>query len=187
MSVKRVVVVGATGTVGTPVTKALLEAGFEVTAFTRASSNNDFPAGVKVSEVEDYEDVAALTKALKGQDAVVSTIAYGGAGYQKNLLDASIAAGVKRFLPSQFGCDHKNPKTAKLPVFKPKIELETYIEEKVKGAATTYTFVYTNAFFDWGLVNAGLLLDLPGKRLQRIDVSLASRIGLLCISCAAIR
>jgi len=169
MAIKRVVVVGASGAVGEPVTKALVDAGFEVTAFTRASSSNNFPSGVKAHPIEDYEDVAALTKALEGQDAVVSTIGFGGAGYQKNLLDASIKAGVQRFLPSEFGCDLENAKVRALPIFAPKIEVEEYSAEKTKGTKTSYTFVYTNAFFDWGLVNAGLLLDLPGKKLQLID------------------
>ncbi|KAK3071389.1 hypothetical protein LTR53_008700 [Teratosphaeriaceae sp. CCFEE 6253] len=168
MSVNRVVVVGATGAVGEPVVKALLEAGFEVTAFTRASSKNTFPPGVKVAAV-DYEDVESLTKELQGQDALVSTIGFGGASYQKNLLDASIAAGVKRFLPSEFGCDLENEKAAALPIFAPKVEVESYAKEKVKDTSTSYTSVYTNAFLDWGLVNHGLLLDLPGKKIQLID------------------
>ncbi|KAK5712073.1 hypothetical protein LTR15_012142 [Elasticomyces elasticus] len=169
MSIKRVAVVGATGAIGEPITKALLAAGFEVTAFTRSLSRNIFPPGVRVSPVDDYEDVAGLTEALKGQHALISTIAIGGAAYQKNLLDAAIAAGMTRFLPSEFGGDLQNAKVKTLPIFADKIAVEEYAAQKCKGTGTSYTFVYVNAFLDWGLVNHGLLLDLPGKKIQMVN------------------
>ncbi|TKA65487.1 hypothetical protein B0A55_10085 [Friedmanniomyces simplex] len=166
--IKHVVLVGATGAVGAPVLKTLQDQHFDVTVFTRPTSNHSFPSNVHVSGV-DYEDVAGLTKALEGQDALISTIGFGGAPLQKNLLDAAIAAGVKRFLPSEFGCDTENQHVAAVPIFRTKLEVMEYMEDKVKGTGTTYTCVYTNAFLDWGLVNAGLLLDLPGKKVQLID------------------
>ncbi|KAK0257736.1 hypothetical protein LTR91_006278 [Friedmanniomyces endolithicus] len=166
--IKRVVLVGATGAVGAPVLQTLLDQHFYVTVFTRASSNHSFPSNVHVANV-DYEDVAGMTKALQGQDALISTIGFGGATLQMKLLDAAIAAGVKRFLPSEFGCDTHNPRVAAIPLFRTKLDIDEYMDEKVKGTGTTYTCVYTNAFLDWGLVNNGLLLDLPGKKVQMID------------------
>ncbi|KAK1087579.1 hypothetical protein LTR33_000984 [Friedmanniomyces endolithicus] len=167
-SIKRVVLVGATGAVGAPVLQTLLDQHFDVTVFTRASSNHSFPSNVHVANV-NYEDVAGMTKALQGQDALISTIGFGGATLQKHLLDAAIAAGVKRFLPSEFGCDTHNPRVAAIPLFRTKLGIVEYMDEKVKETGTTYTCVYTNAFLDWGLVNHGLLLDLPGKKIQMID------------------
>ncbi|KAK0854797.1 hypothetical protein LTR03_002231 [Friedmanniomyces endolithicus] len=166
--IKRVVLVGATGAVGAPVLQTLVDQHFDVTVFTRASSNHSFPSNVHVANV-NYEDVASMTKALQGQDALISTIGFGGATLQKHLLDAAIAAGVKRFLPSEFGCDTHNPRVAAIPLFRTKLDIDEYMDEKVKGTGTTYTCVYTNAFLDWGLVNNGLLLDLPGKKIQMID------------------
>ncbi|KAK5705325.1 hypothetical protein LTR97_002443 [Elasticomyces elasticus] len=167
-SIKRVVLVGANGVVGAPVLQELLKNNYDVTVFTRPSSTHKFPSNVQVLNV-DYEDVAGLTKALKNQDALISTIGFGGAPLQKNLVDAAIAAGVKRFLPSEYGCDTENKRVKVLPIFPPKLEVVAYLEEKTKGTATSYTCVMTNAFLDWGLVNFGLLLDLPAKKIQRWD------------------
>jgi hypothetical protein len=96
--------------------------------------------------------VEALTKALQGQDAVVSTIGNEAQLGQTALFDAAIAAGVKRFLPSEFGSDLINPKSASLPVFGGKVAFRKHIEEKVKaGADITYTYVVTGGFLDWGI------------------------------------
>lgn len=75
------------------------------------------------------------------------------------LFDAAVAAGVKRFLPSEFGSDLSNPKTASLPFFGYKIAARKYIEEKVKaGADITYTYVISAPFLDWG-IEVGFLFD----------------------------
>jgi hypothetical protein len=96
---------------------------------------------------------------LKGQDAVVSAVGAEGFLGQSILFDACIAAGVKRFLPSEFGSDLSNPKAASLPVFGYKLATRKYIEEKVKaGADITYTYVINAPFLDWGL-ETGFLFD----------------------------
>ena len=61
--------------------------------------------GVKVVQV-DYSNKARLAEHLQGVDTVLSFIVshadpVGTA--QKNLIDASIAAGVRRFAPSEWG------------------------------------------------------------------------------------
>lgn len=61
--------------------------------------------GVKVVQV-NYYDKASLVKNLQGVDTVLSFIVdhsdLEGIA-QKNLIDASIAAGVRRFAPSEWG------------------------------------------------------------------------------------
>jgi hypothetical protein len=55
----------------------------------------------------DYDDVNDLTEALQGIHTVLSFISQpesdGKSNAQKNLIDASIAAGVTRFAPSEYG------------------------------------------------------------------------------------
>jgi hypothetical protein len=129
-----------------------------VTVISRIGSNSSFPPSVNVLTV-DYSSVASLTAAFQGQDAVVSTVGSGGLLGQSVLFDAAVAAGVKRFLPSEFGSDLSDSKTASLPVFGHKIAIRNYIEEKVKaGAKITYTYVINGPFLDWGL-EVGFLLD----------------------------
>ncbi|KAK4078175.1 uncharacterized protein Triagg1_3191 [Trichoderma aggressivum f. europaeum] len=149
---KNIALTGASGAVGSVVLKALLAAGnFNITVLRRNNSKSTFPDNVKVVDV-DFESVDSLTAALTGQDAVVSTVGTEGLGeQQKKLVDAAAAAGVKRFLPSEYGCDLANELTAKLPVFAPKVGVARYLEEKAKTTPLTYTFAYSGPFFDWGL------------------------------------
>src|SRR5690242_16544214 len=104
----KVAVAGATGNVGIPILKELLAAGFSVTALTRqgSSSASKLPsdANLTVKEV-DFTSVPSLTEALKGHFAVVSTLATIAVGSQDLLIDAAAAAGVTRFIPSEFGSD----------------------------------------------------------------------------------
>jgi uncharacterized protein YbjT (DUF2867 family) len=60
--------------------------------------------GVSVVKV-DYSDKEALTTLLTGVDVVLSFVIAASdptGETQKNLIDASIAAGVKRFAPSEW-------------------------------------------------------------------------------------
>jgi uncharacterized protein YbjT (DUF2867 family) len=165
-SIHKVAVAGA-GSVGKFVVPALVDAGFEVTVLTRSGSSPELPSSVKTATV-DYKDVDSLTKALTGQDALVSTIGAAGLSEQEHLVDAAIAAGVKRYIPSEFGSDTTNPKSQAFPVFKPKIQVADDVEKKVKGTNTTYTFVLTNAFLDY-CIDHKLLINLQDKKIDLID------------------
>lgn len=131
---------------------ALINCGkFNVTVVKRPSSTATFPASVKVTTA-DYSTVDSVTAAFQGQDAVVSTVAIAAVQGQSVLIEAAVAAGVKRFLPSDFGCDIANPKTGVLPIFKHK----TVIHKQLREAAAakpdfTYTLVCNGAFLDWGI------------------------------------
>ena len=52
-----------------------------------------------------------------GVDAVVSVLGAPALTTQKAFIDAAAEAGVKRFLPSEFGCDTQAPYLYILPVF----------------------------------------------------------------------
>jgi hypothetical protein len=75
-----------------------------------------------------------------------------------------VAAGVKRFLPPDFGCDIANPKTAALPVFGYKLVTHKKLREIAAARPDfTYTLVCNNAFLDWGLKENVLLAWKDGK------------------------
>ena len=95
--------VGA-GTVGTPMVQALLARNVPVVVLTRPTSSAKLPAGAKIAPV-NYADVAAVTSILRSNkvDAVVSTLSGEGFASQKPIADAAKAAGVKLFVPSEFG------------------------------------------------------------------------------------
>ncbi|KAK8126045.1 uncharacterized protein PG998_001804 [Apiospora kogelbergensis] len=143
---KNVTVVGASGTLGMPLVKALQEAGFHVTALSRAGSPSTPPAGVVVKKV-DYASPEALREALAGQDALVSAIATTATGEQYPFIDAAIAAGVSRIIPSEFGI---NTRTVSHPGLKAmlhsKIKLVDYLQEKsTENPGLTWTGI-SNSF-----------------------------------------
>lgn len=81
----------------------LLNSDLDITILSRLDSSAVFPNGAKVIK-SDYT-VDSLTKALKGQDAVVSMLPIIALSEQQNVAEAAIRAGVKRFIPSEYGSD----------------------------------------------------------------------------------
>lgn len=161
-STMNIAIAGAAGDLGRVVFRKLA-ASARVRVLRNFGSKSTYPPGTDVVDV-DYSSVAALTAALAGQDALVSTVGAAGIAGQLLLVDAAVAAGVKRFIPSDFGADLGNPKTAQLLLFGPKIKVHDYLVEKSKTTDLTYTFVYTGSFVDWGFENNmsfDLLSDKP--------------------------
>lgn len=141
-------VLGASGNIGRPIVQHLLTAGFVVSALTRESSKSTFPSEVKV--VRSSFTSESLTQAFRGQDAVVSTIATISTADQITAIDAMIAAGVKRFIPSEYGVDTSDPRTTELlPPAKGKVDTIKYL--KTKEDKLSWTGVIVGGFFDWAL------------------------------------
>lgn len=149
MTYNTVAVAGATGNLGPSLVDALIDAGYQVTILSR--NDKQYTTNDKVSQVVkvDYSSAESLTAALKGQDVVVSNLP--NHDQQEVLLQAAIAAGVQRFLPSEFGCNVSgNSNTAALPVFKDgKVPFQKHIEQY--RDKISYTLVVTGLFLDWCL------------------------------------
>lgn len=111
----------------------------------------------------DYDSLSDLTNALKGQDAVVSTFSAAAASAQLPLIEASVAAGVKRFIPSEFSSDIDNPKSATLPVYQPIIAIHKALQAKSQAHPEfTYTSIRNGVLLDWGLAK-GLIVALDSE------------------------
>lgn len=157
-AIKNVTLVGGSGRLGTVVLDKLLASNkFNVQVLKRAGSSSTHAASTKVVEA-DFADLESLKAAFQGQDAVVSVVGDAGVLGQKPMVDAAIAAGVKRFLPSNFGSNMTNPNSRMLPVFAPKVEVEDYLIEKSKTTDLTYTFVYSGGFTDFCIQN-NIIMD----------------------------
>ncbi|KAI5857407.1 NAD(P)-binding protein [Durotheca rogersii] len=169
-SIKNVAVVGASGNVGKDVVQELLNAGFSVTALTREGSTSTFPANV-VSKKVDYQSVESLTSALDGQDAVVSTIATPAIGSQLALVDAAVAAKVKRFIPSEFGVNTRIIAGTPIgDILQGKIKTVDYLVSKSQeNPSFTWTGVSTGLFFDRGLKYGSIGFDKKSKTATIYD------------------
>jgi len=164
MSSLHVALVGATGNLGPAILEQFAKTSFTITVLTRVGSGSKVvvPSGgnVAVKEV-DYDSPAALVAVLKNIEVVISTLGFQSLfETQKKLIDASIDAGVARFIPSEFGNDSANPNVRKLPVFAEKVKTQEYLVQKVsEHPKFSYTFVYNNSFFDWQL-KIGFMVNL---------------------------
>ena len=108
-----IVLAGAGGDLGDRIAKALVQCGADVRALVRSSASaakRGALAALGVTPVVvDYNDAASpLRRACEGAACVVSALnglAPVILGAQGRLLDAAVAAGVPRFIPSDYSLD----------------------------------------------------------------------------------
>lgn len=111
----------------------------------------DYPPGVRFATV-DYDSPESLWAALRGIDAVVSTLGKkSGLDCQLKLIDAAVAAGVKRFIPSEFGADLQNAKIRGFPTYRTKVQTEQYLEKLAERTNLSYTYIYNSLLLEDGL------------------------------------
>lgn len=173
MVYQKVGVVGATGNLGPSIVNALLHHKFEVHAITFNNPEDpkysDLKAkGVKVIQA-NVDDKASLVHAFQGLDAVVSTV--GGAlfGKQNSLVDAAVEAGVKRFIPSEFGISDQDPAVKDDPFFQGKVTVIQHLQELAKQGKISWTGIATGPFFDWGLRVGFLQFDIKNHEVTLYD------------------
>ncbi|KAJ5189223.1 hypothetical protein N7491_005550 [Penicillium cf. griseofulvum] len=161
----KVALVGASGNLGPAVLKELLAAGFDVTVLTRQGNNKTFDSRAHVAEV-DYESLDSLKAALSGQDVVVNALNVAGVpeSIHLRLVDAAVATGVKRFIPSEYGCDTTNPLVAKLPAFGIKVSVQEYLKNVAQNSGLSYSLLITGPFLDWGIEN-GFVVNLASPAI----------------------
>ncbi|KAL4904120.1 hypothetical protein BDW74DRAFT_179214 [Aspergillus multicolor] len=171
MPSKNIVLAGASGNLGPSILNALANSNlFTITVLTRPDSKPlSLPSGVKSAEV-DYTSIANLTAALKSAsaEAVVSILPPTAAEGQTNLIHAAVAAGVSRFLPSEFGSDLENEINRAAPAFKIKVEAQELLKSLAAEKKITYTFVYNGLFLDWGL-KVGFPVSVAGRKAALFD------------------
>jgi hypothetical protein len=98
----------------------------------------------------DLNSVSALTAALRGQDAVVSVTSVFAIDGQYPIVDAAVAAGVKRFIPSEFGMNTRTAVKPLLSIVESKVRALDYIIEKAAANPSfTWTGISTGLIFDW--------------------------------------
>ncbi|KAF2810515.1 isoflavone reductase [Mytilinidion resinicola] len=166
-SIKNVILVGAGGNLGPAILEQLIASPLNVTVLSRKESTSTFPSEVKVIKV-DYTDASALASALKGQDAVISVLATAAGAVQPKIIDAAIAAGVKRFIPTEFGSDTASADVrAIVPAFEGKKAVVDYLKNREKEIS--WTALVTGPFFDWGLKVGFLGPNLKEKTAEVID------------------
>lgn len=147
-TIKTVIVAGASGNLGPHILDALHAANFTVSALTR-SSPSTLPPYVKAITPKDYS-VESLATAFEGQDAVLSCVGAAGAASQIAMIDAAERAGVKRFVPSEWGWARDRPVLE---------ELKARLAEKEKVYQHLLVVCAGSRTLSWTAVAAGPFLD----------------------------
>jgi uncharacterized protein YbjT (DUF2867 family) len=110
-----VLIAGATGDLGRRIVRALLQHDVRLRVLTRPGSGTAAALFGDEERIEvvvaDYADGAALRTAVTGVDVVVSAVS--GVrpvivDAQRALLAAAVAAGVPRFIPSDYSADYRS-------------------------------------------------------------------------------
>ena len=151
MSDATVVVAGASGNLGGRIAKALRERGASVTALVRHGTAGDRierlrALGVTIASV-DLSRAPEVVAACTGASCVVSAL--NGlrpvmVDAQTALLDAAVAAGVPRFIPSDFSLDF----TRTPPGRNRNLDLRRDFHRRLDGKAITATSILNGAFAD---------------------------------------
>ncbi|KAH8895645.1 isoflavone reductase family protein CipA [Thozetella sp. PMI_491] len=164
--ITNVAVAGATGKVGMAVLAALLDRDFNVTALLRKPTDA-LPEGVNC-KVIDFASEAAVVSALQGQDAVIDTTPPNiGAHVAANLISASVAAGVQRFIPSHFATNPDNAKTAVVPLFRDHKQPPYALVRKAAAESDlTYTLVACGTLINLALSSGIQGISAPHKKLK---------------------
>lgn len=169
-SLKNVLLIG-TGNAGGPILRELVnnKSKLNIHVFTRKENDpslEEYKAqGVTIVK-GDPKDKTSLVNALKGIDVIISTVGSRGFDDQFTFIDAAIEAGVKRFIPSEFGVNHNHPALGgeNHPVFSKLCKTAKLLEEKAKEGKITYTLFHSGSWPEWGLKNGFLGFNLAEKK-----------------------
>ena len=164
---KIILVAGATGNLGSMISLALVKRGAVVKALVRndsdiAKTSILKDAGIEVIPV-NYDDVENLRKACEGVNCLVSALAGLSdviLATQKNLLDAALSAGVKRFIPSDFCTDYN----ALIPGENRNFDLRREFKEHIDKTDISTTSIFNGAFADILKYNTPIL-NLKNKTI----------------------
>lgn len=189
---KKALVTGAAGFVGSAVCRELLANGYQVTAFVRESSKRDALAGLAVDyatgDVTDCESlrraiagheyvfhIAALFRETRFPDQVYFDVNLGGT---KNVLEVCRELGVRRLIYcSTTGVtgDIKNPPGDESSPYAPrdvyqvsKTEAEKYLREEMKNPAPEIVII--RPIMIWGPGDTRLFKMFKGLRSGRMPI-----------------
>jgi uncharacterized protein YbjT (DUF2867 family) len=157
---RKIAMLGASGTVGTPTVTSLLNIGIHtITVISRADSHASFPEGVHVKK-GDYSDESFLVSALQGQDVLILQLGFGGMDSQTLLIAAAAKAGVTWVLPTEFGSDH----SARLAQNLPMMTMKNQYREQAEKLGLRWIGVINNPWFDWSLKQDLWGIDIPARK-----------------------
>ncbi|XP_031267515.1 eugenol synthase 1-like [Pistacia vera] len=151
----KILIFGGTGYIGKYMVKASVSLGHktyvyarpisEKTSLSKLQLHKEFQSlGVIIvqGELDEHEKLVSVIREV---DVVISALAYPQVLDQFKIIDAiKVAGNIKRFLPSDFGCEEDRVRP--LPPFDNFLEKKRRIRRAIEAAGIPYTFVSANCF-----------------------------------------
>ena len=173
MDIKSVALIGATSRVGPAVIAALEECKlFNLTIIQRESSKPPPPTSAAIVVLPNDLPDDVLIDALREHDALVSTMPGSAVEPHIKLANACVQAGVKRFIPADYGSvDSSDGVVAELvPLYKQKTQVREYLTQLSREhPAFSWTSLVCGHFFDYGLQTELLGFDVRKGTAQIFD------------------
>lgn len=120
---------------------------FNVMVLTTGLKAATYPPSVQVRK-SDFSD-AELESAFTGQDVVISVVGISVLADQMRYIDMAVKAGVKHFMPSEFGANASNDVVLELlSNFQLKREVQEYLKTK-ESDKFSWTALGTSVLLDW--------------------------------------
>jgi nucleoside-diphosphate-sugar epimerase len=161
-----IVVAGATGDLGSRVVQALAARGAHVIALVRPGTEQARLTGLRNNSTTiapvSLDDAQALRRAIAGSACVVSTL--NGLDeviieQQGRLLEATVAAGVPRFIPSDYSLDY----TRTRPGHNRNLDLRRRFASQLDKAGIAITSILNGGFLE--LLEGDAPIVIPGRRV----------------------
>ncbi|KAL2520118.1 Eugenol synthase 1 [Forsythia ovata] len=146
----KILIIAGTGYIGSYMVKASIKLGHPTYVYSRPNSSksellDEFESMGAVIVKGELKDHEKLVSVLKEVDVVISAVAYPQVLDQLKIIEAiKVAGGIKRFLPSYFGCEED--KISVLPPFQAFLDKKKKIRRAIEAANIPYTFVSANCF-----------------------------------------
>ncbi|KAJ4361850.1 hypothetical protein N0V83_010791 [Neocucurbitaria cava] len=138
---------------------------YNVTILTYPSQTLALPSQVPPSAVQHRKSdftLQSLQAALAGHDLVVSTMSGGDAELQTRIIDAAVAAGVKRFIPHEFGHDTLNKEIqARISKYAGRAQVIDHLKQlSMADLGFEWTGIATGYTLDTSLISGDLGFDM---------------------------
>jgi nucleoside-diphosphate-sugar epimerase len=173
---RRVVLIGAAGTVGSHILTALLEDDcFHVTILTRPDSKATFSTQRNITIQRCEYTVPNLVPVFRNADGVICAIAVQQIRVQAILLEAAEKAGVKRFILDEFANSPTNQVgLAELRNFGPVVTKQSMVELakslSVSNPAFTWSALATGNFIDHSIIKYPAFgFDIANQKARLVD------------------
>ncbi|KAH6974442.1 hypothetical protein BKA56DRAFT_490849 [Ilyonectria sp. MPI-CAGE-AT-0026] len=162
---KNILIVGATGSIGSVVIQALLaEPSFTVTALQRSSSKHKLSPKINIITIDDSYPLEALVSAFSGQDAIINCMTSLAVGDQLRFIDAAVAAKVKRYVASEYGLNNNKPEARELnSVFREKGEIQDYLRSK-ESLGLEWMSIACGMWLRWSALHDFLGMHIKEKK-----------------------